>query len=386
MRSTFTKLGLMLFLASINLGLQAQTFTNQTGALNPFNGVTFAQARETAVDIDGDGVIDVFAGTSAGTIRYFKNTGTKYAPVFTEQTGTANPLNGVNEGYESYVKFVDIDGDGVLDAFITNGYGYVFYYKNTGTKNAPVFTKQTGTSNPLSFVSIGGWRCVIDFVDIDGDGDMDAFIGNNDGGVQYFKNTGTKYAPVFVEQTGTSNPLSSVAVGNLAAPAFVDINNDGVMDVFVGAFDGTVSYYKNIGTTTSPSFAIQTGTSNPLSSVSIGSGNRAVPAFADLDGDGDQDVLIGSYSSNMFYYKNGSTGTGLDNATANALSIYPNPTTDGFTLEAGAQTIPVTVFDLSGALVLTQQATGKSYIDITSLKNGVYVVKANGLVTKLVKK
>ena len=66
--------------------------------------------------------------------------------------------------------------------------------------------------------------------------------------------------------------------------------------------------------------------------------------------------------------------------------IYPNPTTDGFTLDAGAQTIPVSIYDLSGALVLSQQITGKSYINISSLQQGVYVVKADGMVGKLVKK
>jgi hypothetical protein len=78
--------------------------------------------------------------------------------------------------------------------------------------------------------------------------------------------------------------------------------------------------------------------------------------------------------------------TGLDNATADALSLYPNPAIDGFSLNAGAQTTPVFIYDLSGRLVLSQQATGKSYIDITSLPKGVYVVKANGLVAKLVKR
>jgi hypothetical protein len=121
-------------------------------------------------------------------------------------------------------------------------------------------------------------------------------------------------------------------------------------------------------------------------------------------GTGSFSKSISSLSSNTLYYVQAyatnlagtsyggvksfttSVGAGLDNPTANALSIYPNPATDGFTLDAGAQTITVSVFDLSGALVLTQQATGKSYIDITSLKKGVYIVKANGLVAKLVKK
>jgi len=68
------------------------------------------------------------------------------------------------------------------------------------------------------------------------------------------------------------------------------------------------------------------------------------------------------------------------------LLIYPNPATVGFTINAGEQLTDISISDTSGRLIISQQITGKSYINITSLQKGVYVVKANGLVGKLVKK
>jgi len=81
-----------------------------------------------------------------------------------------------------------------------------------------------------------------------------------------------------------------------------------------------------------------------------------------------------------------SISTGLDVASTNALSLYPNPATDGFTIQAGEKATTVSIYNLSGSLVLSQQIIGKSYINISSLQQGIYVVKVDGLVGKLVKK
>lgn len=81
-----------------------------------------------------------------------------------------------------------------------------------------------------------------------------------------------------------------------------------------------------------------------------------------------------------------SVATGLDNATANNLSIYPNPAIDGFTINVGEQTTLVSICDLTGSVLLTQKITGQSYINVSLLSKGVYVVKANGIVEKLIKK
>jgi len=80
------------------------------------------------------------------------------------------------------------------------------------------------------------------------------------------------------------------------------------------------------------------------------------------------------------------TVTNLNNVKDNAGFIYPNPATDGCYINLTEETGIITIFTLSGIPVLSQQAKGITYINISSLDKGVYVVKANGLVGKLVKK
>ena len=279
----------------------AQTFMQRTGAANPFNGVMALSAVPTFVDIDGDGDKDAFIGTRDGTNVYYKNTGTANNPVFSLQTGSANPLNGIDVGGYSSPTFVDIDGDGDMDVFIGGQAGIISYYKNIGSASAPVFSPQTGALNPLNTVNVVAYSAPV-FVDIDNDGDKDVFIGSYYGDITYYKNTGTATSPVFTLQTGGSNPLSSVAVGYFSTPTFVDIDGDGDEDIFIGSYYGDMTYYKNTGSAASPVFTLQTGASNPFNSISIGS--FTAPTFADIDGDTDFDAFIGVDGGVINYFEN----------------------------------------------------------------------------------
>ncbi|WP_246844039.1 VCBS repeat-containing protein, partial [Hydrocoleum sp. CS-953] len=88
----------------------AITFEERTGTANPFNGVDVGfNSTPTFADIDGDGDLDVFIGESDRNINYFENDGSGN---FTEVTGSGNPLNNVNVGVSSAPTFADIDGDG----------------------------------------------------------------------------------------------------------------------------------------------------------------------------------------------------------------------------------------------------------------------------------
>jgi len=68
---------------------------------------------------------------------------------FTQRTSDPNPLGGEDVGYNSTPSFVDVDGDGDMDVFIGESYGSIVYYENTGTPQAPAFTQRTGAANPL---------------------------------------------------------------------------------------------------------------------------------------------------------------------------------------------------------------------------------------------
>ena len=136
------------------------------------------------------------------------------------------------------------------------------------------------------------------FVDLDGDGDMDLLVGEYYGSMQYFENTGSATVPQF--GAPVTNPYGIVATSNISFPTFADLDNDGDMDLLVGEYGGTFSYFENTGSATNPQFA--TPTTNPFGLTP--SYEFAIPDFADIDGDGDMDLLVGEYYGNMQYYEN----------------------------------------------------------------------------------
>ena len=79
-------------------------------------------------------------------------------------------------------------------------------------------------------------------------------------------------------------------------------------------------------------------------------------------------------------------GTNINNVNTNAIIIYPNPTTDGFTVDVGKKATTVSLYNLDGKLAFSKLAVGKTYINICSLQPGTYVVKLDGRISKLVKK
>ena len=60
-------------------------------------------------------------------------------------------------------------------------------------------------------------------------GDLDLVVGEWDGLLNYFENTGTSTAPVFVQRTGTANPFDGIDVGDKCQPALGDLDNDGTL-------------------------------------------------------------------------------------------------------------------------------------------------------------
>src|SRR5262245_32780056 len=86
--------------------------------------------------------------------------------------------------------------------------------------------------------------------------------------------------PAFTPRPGAANPVDGIGVGQVSAPALGDVDGDGDLDALVGVTTGTLWYYQNTGSATSPAYARQTS-GNPFGSIDAGSESK--PALGDVD-------------------------------------------------------------------------------------------------------
>ena len=294
--------GTILYFENIEDSAANRTFKESSGSLNPFNGIDIGLVSAPSfADLDRDGDLDAYLGEKYGSIRHFQNTGSATAPAFTEHSGSLNPFDGVDVSMYSLPSFADLDGDGDLDAFIGQWDGIIRYYQNTGNAVSPAFDSIFGSLNPLDMVSLDYWSAP-SFADLDGDGDLDAFIGDYFGTIQTFQNTGNATSPAFVQLSGSLNPLEGVDAGRFCNPSFIDLEGDGDLDLFTGNLDGMILFVENTGSATSPAFVSRSGSLNPFNGVDVGI--YSTPSFADLDADGKIDAFIGESDGIINYFQN----------------------------------------------------------------------------------
>lgn len=106
----------------------------------------------------------------------------------------------------------------------------------------------------------------------------------------------------------------------------------------------------------------------------------------------DKATSVWNNSTKTHYYFSVNIGTGINETKASESDefiVYPNPVSDGFRLNTSEKNVRISIYDLSGSLLLTKQISGDEYIDISTLPQGMYMVRAtteNGLVTKKIVK
>lgn len=323
---------LLAFLASagvmgMNQSAQAQVPAFDTLQTNPFSLVRVGyESKPTYGDIDDDGDLDLFVGNGGGEINFFRNIGTATAPMF--DTLQLDPFGLVSQTGASYVSLhlQDMDADGDYDLWYgDDGFQFV-YFKNIGTVTAPAF--DTATVNPFGLIApYGEYEAKITTGDLDNDGDYDMLVGASYADVYYYENTGTDSFPAFA--AAVQNPFGLANVGgNYAAPTIFDLDNDGDLDVTVNNNYGVLAFFENTGTLAVPAFA--TPVNNPFGIVT--SYYYSVAVFADLDGDGDEDITQGE-GYGGFFYQEDTSGGGASNVPPMVNIIANDTVCDNDTLD-----------------------------------------------------
>jgi hypothetical protein len=175
----------------------------------------------------------------------------------------------------------DFNHDGKPDFLFGAGSGMLFL--NQGDKF--VLKPDSGISYKPG--KIGPALC-----DFDGDGKTDIFVPQPDGKCRLYKGDGTGR---FTDVTGAAGDLAKSIPGAVSA-AWGDFDNDGKPDLVVCCLRGSNRYYKNNGNGTFTEKTNEIGLNQKVF-------NSQAAAFADLNGDGQLDLVLaneGQESSVLF--------------------------------------------------------------------------------------
>ncbi len=265
-------------------------------------------------DLDSDGDMDLAIVTDGGGLRYYANTGSASSPVFSEQAGDDNPFSVLESAMYGSPTFGDLDGDGDQDLIIGSFLGGALHYlENTGTAGAPVFEIREGADSPVDGLSVHVFPSLpVSFgqptlADLDQDGDLDLVVGYYLGGFQYFENTGTSSAPVFVERTDEDNPIFSSAGTYLTSPTFGDLDGDGDLELLSGWYgEGLLGASLGSGLTVKITVTAEAEIVNGTASAELLMGGAEDDALSGLGGD---DRLRGGGGDNTL-----DGGEGVDTA------------------------------------------------------------------------
>ena len=263
----------------------------------------------TFADLDNDGDYDLLFGRDLQTFVYFKNTGTNQSPIWTQNSTTFNGVETTT--YWKNPDLVDIDYDGDFDLVYGTADGIMYLYRNIGTASSPSFQYYPDYFKIIKLSGSGGSVSLADF---DGDGDNDLLSGMWNGKFYYFRNDGTSEQPSF--SLITTTPFSNFTVNSYSTPVFVDIDNDGDYDIVSGALNGQVFLFVNNNGT----FAQNT---TMFSGIDIGW--SSIPSLVDLDADGDLDMLVGAETgSETKYFTNDGSNVFTLNTTTFTGVTFPS--------------------------------------------------------------
>ena len=233
-----------------------------------------------AADMDGDGDLDVLSTSLADdTIAWYENLDGQrtFGPRIAIATTALDPVS---------VSAADVDGDGDLDVMAASmGDATVAWYPN--------LDGQGDFFGPRRVIADGQWFVAsVTATDLDGDGDCDALTaaGSTGVGIPWFEN---------VDGLGAFQPRQEIAVDTLyVRPVSAwDLDGDGDRDVLaaIGTWD-TTAWFENMD---------GEGTFGPMRVITTRADAAMAVRADDVDGDGDHDVLTASANDDTIaWYEN----------------------------------------------------------------------------------
>ena len=279
-----------------------------------------------ATDIDCDGQMDFLIGRLVGTVTRYEETGTDEngVPRFRHLTDRFEDIEivadvGSNRHGANTMALGDIDQDGDVDMFWGDFFepGLLFI-ENRGTCNGPNLRATPDSFPDPTPLRTSGYNAPT-VGDYDTDGDQDLLVGVLGGA--YNPNTTTIDNFHLLEQTDgglfeqrTARFISMLDVGSESVPTLIDLDDDGDLDLLVGnkiepddPQNGKVFIFRNEGSPSAPSYRAD-GT------FELGGGYHFIPAFGDLDADGDLDAIVGTWEDQVRLYMD-DTDDGMVNLT-----------------------------------------------------------------------
>ena len=232
---------------------------------------TYGQPSPNFADFRGIGKLDLICGEFTDGFTFFENIGTRTAPRYA--AGRKLTLGGAPLHMDLCMitpTAVDFNGDGILDLVCGDEDGRVAFLEGTGKviDGVPQFLAPRYFPQIAGDVKFGALSIPVS-VDWDGDGLDDLIVGDSAGYVGFIKNLGGNppcwAAPIYLaadgkiirEQAGPNGSIQGPAERKwgYTNPSVADWDGDGLPDLIVNGIWGRVMWYRNIGTRTAPKLA-----------------------------------------------------------------------------------------------------------------------------------
>ena len=273
----------------------------------------------------------------------------------------------------------DFNKDGLNDLLVGHYYGYFYVYLNKGSKTNPVFEDSGFVQAGGEKLQVDNWCCIApsgQFIDINGDGNDDFIIGSYSGMsyICYGQKNGTlNKAEFLLDKDG--NPVNAGKFYDLrekGSPPEVcatdeikksqskndykgnfikahDYDGDGDLDLFISA-EKYIMLRKNIGSKRKPVFDTEI--------IEIAADRIFADAMVDWDGDGLWDIIGGSRSGGVYFYKNIGANNKPKFAAAKCIVKAENLGTPGVNSKGNMSQVEVADFnaDKKLDLILGNQA------------------------------